>query len=187
VWAPLSWHTTCQSSSTAYRQLDNNPLNYSESQKSVLWQETVCTSCWLWDNAPNMIVVLGASVCLGVGCYNLVLLSLGKPHSPKYFSIVIYVSPLICKLITNWFSNTVGTIHLDSKRMHFTNWFTSPHLENSVWLGHMLPIILYSQSYPLDPDRYLYQYTEVESLYSLNGWLNLLLRTAQLYVVHLLC
>ena len=92
VWAPLSWHTTCQSSSTAYRQLDNNQLNYSESQKSVLRQETVCTSCWLWDNAPN-VVILGASVCPGVGCYNLVLC---KPHSQKYFSIVIYASPLIC-------------------------------------------------------------------------------------------
>ena len=72
VWAPLSWLTTCQSSSTAYRQLDNNQVNYSESQKSVLRQETVCTSCWLWDNAPN-VVILGASVCPGVGCYNLVL------------------------------------------------------------------------------------------------------------------
>ena len=87
----------CQSSSTAYRQLDNNQLHHSESQKSVLRQETVCTFCWLWDNAPNVIVILGASVCPGVGCYNWVLLSLGKPHSPKYFSIVIYASPLICK------------------------------------------------------------------------------------------
>lgn len=57
VWAPLSWHATCQSS-TAYRQLDNNQVNYSESQKSVLRQETVCTSCWLWGNAPNVIVIL---------------------------------------------------------------------------------------------------------------------------------
>jgi len=35
----------------------------------------------------------------------------------------------------------------------------------------MLPIILYSQSYPLDSDRYLYQYTEVEPLYILTYWL----------------
>ena len=94
VGAPLSWHTTCQSSSTAYRQLDNNQLNYSESQKSVLRQETVCTSCWLWDNAPNVIVIPGASVCPGVGCYNLVLLSLGKPHSTN-----IFPSYIICDRI----------------------------------------------------------------------------------------
>ena len=66
-----------------------NCIDYSESQKSVLRQETVCPSCWLWDNAPNVIVILGASVCSGVGCYNLVLLNLGKPPS-KYFSIIIY-------------------------------------------------------------------------------------------------
>jgi len=85
----------------SYRQLDNNQVNYSESQKSVLRQETVCTFCWLWGNAPN-VVILGASVCPGVGCYNLVLLSLGKPHSPKYFSIIIYASPLICGANLNY-------------------------------------------------------------------------------------
>ena len=69
-------------------------INYSESLKSVLRQETVCIFCWLCDNAPNVIVILGASVCPGVGCYHLVLLSLGKPL-PKMFSIVIYASPLI--------------------------------------------------------------------------------------------